>query len=196
MRIRLRIKGQLTLPEELRSAAGLAEGAFLNAELTDEGILLRPEHVIDATQAWFWAPEWQAGEAEADADDAAERGETFNSADKFVEALRTGAKPVKRRAQWMSAFRLLPEFRSRFAELTKPDQEAFLVAFTHFVEDLGGPQSRPGLRVKSLIGRPGIYEMTWAPYGRATFRYGEPLRAGEPHIIWRCIGTHPVVHRA
>jgi hypothetical protein len=183
------------LPEEIRGPAGLAEGSFLHAELTDEGILLRPEHVIDGTQAWFWSPEWQAREAQADAEDAAERGETFNSADKFVEALRSGATPVKRRAQWMSAFRLLPRFRSDFARLTKHDQEAFLNAFSQFVEDLGRPQSRAVLRVKSLLGTSGIYEMTWAPEGRATFRYGEPLRVGEPHIIWRCVGTPPLARK-
>lgn len=96
-RTTLRARGQLTLPEEIRNAAHLAEGDLLDAELTEEGILLRPQKVIDATQAWFWTPEWQAGEREADADDAAGRGETFNSGEELVEALRTRAKPPPRR---------------------------------------------------------------------------------------------------
>jgi hypothetical protein len=34
--------------------------------------------------------------------------------------------------------------------------------------------------------------MTWAADGRATFEYGQEIRPGEPHIIWRRIGTHDI----
>jgi hypothetical protein len=37
-----------------------------------------------------------------------------------------------------------------------------------------------------------IWEMTWAPDGRATFSYGEPVREGEVHIIWRRVGSHQI----
>lgn len=97
-RTTLRAKGQLTLPEEIRAAAHLEEGDLLEAEITEDGILLRPQKVIDATQAWFWTPEWQAGEREADADIAAGRVETFASGEEFLDALKKIAKPaVKRR---------------------------------------------------------------------------------------------------
>lgn len=96
-RMTLRAKGQLTLPEEIRKAARLEEGDLLEAELTDEGILLRPQKVIDASQAWYWAPEWQEGEREADAQLAAGEGATFESGEEFLEALRVLAKPAARR---------------------------------------------------------------------------------------------------
>lgn len=96
-RTTLRAKGQLTLPDDIRRAAQLEEGDLLEAELTDEGILLRPQKVIDATQAWFWTPEWQAGEHEADADIDAGRVETFASGEEFLDALRKIAKPAARR---------------------------------------------------------------------------------------------------
>lgn len=83
----LRAKGQLTLPEEIRRAAQLDEGDLLEAELTADGILLRPQKVIDAAQAWFWSPEWQAGERQADADRAAGRIETFASGEELIAAL-------------------------------------------------------------------------------------------------------------
>jgi hypothetical protein len=41
-------------------------------------------------------PEWQAGEREADRDEAAGRGETFDSGEEFVEVLRASAKPAPR----------------------------------------------------------------------------------------------------
>jgi AbrB family looped-hinge helix DNA binding protein len=93
----LRAKGQLTLPEEIRAAAHLEEGDLLDAELTSDGILLRPRKLIDATQAWFWTPEWQSGEREAETDLAAGRVETFDSGDELVRALRKRAKTRRTR---------------------------------------------------------------------------------------------------
>jgi antitoxin PrlF len=69
----VRAKGQLTLPKDVRDAAHLEEGDPVEIEIVPEGILLRPRKMIDSTQAWFWTPAWQAGEAEADADIAAGR---------------------------------------------------------------------------------------------------------------------------
>ena len=96
-RTTLRARGQLTLPEEIRSAAHLEEGDLLEAEVTADGILLRPQKLIDSTQAWFWEPDWQAGERAADADQAHGRAETFLSGDAFVEGLKAIAKPAGRR---------------------------------------------------------------------------------------------------
>lgn len=96
-RTTLRAKGQITLPEEIRSRAHLEEGDLLDAEITEDGILLRPRKVIDATQAWFWTSAWQAGERAADADREAGRVETFDSGDALVEALRSIANPAKTR---------------------------------------------------------------------------------------------------
>lgn len=96
-RVSLRAKGQLTLPEEIRNAAHVAEGDLFDAELTDEGILLRPQKVIDAAQAWFWTTDWQAGEREADAERAAGEGETFQSGEDLIAALESAAKPGRRR---------------------------------------------------------------------------------------------------
>jgi hypothetical protein len=37
--------------------------------------------------------------------------------------------------------------------------------------------------------------MTWAPDGRATWQYDDEVRAGEPHVLWRRIGTHDMFDR-
>ncbi|MGQ0773239.1 MAG: hypothetical protein ACT4NY_02280 [Pseudonocardiales bacterium] len=37
-----------------------------------------------------------------------------------------------------------------------------------------------------------VWELTWAPDGRATWQYGPEQLAGEPHIIWRRINTHDI----
>lgn len=85
----LRAKGQLTIPVEIREATRLEAGDPVEVEIVPEGILLRPMKVIDATQAWFWTPEWQQKEREADQDIAAGRIERFDSDEEFLEALRT-----------------------------------------------------------------------------------------------------------
>ena len=73
-RTTMRAKGQITLPDDVRRAAHLEEGDLLEAEITAEGILLRPQKFIDATQAWFWNSEWQSGEREAEGGGSGGRG--------------------------------------------------------------------------------------------------------------------------
>ncbi|PZS10599.1 MAG: hypothetical protein DLM55_03825 [Acidimicrobiales bacterium] len=66
---------------------------------------------------------------------------------------------------------------------------------TKLVADLkGGTGFRKSLRVKRVEGMKSVqvYEMTWAPDGRATWEYGEEIRPGQPHVIWRRIGTHSI----
>jgi AbrB family looped-hinge helix DNA binding protein len=84
---RVRGKGQITLPREIREAARLEEGDPVEFEMTEDGILMRPQKVIDATQAWFWTPAWQLMEAEADVDIATGRMEAFESGETFLDSL-------------------------------------------------------------------------------------------------------------
>jgi hypothetical protein len=92
----------------------------------------------------------------------------------------------------MPTFERLDPFRDQFERLTETQKAAFRVAVRKFVDDLRCGQFRKGLRVKRVQDREGIWEMTWAPDGRATFEYGSSIRSGEPHIIWRRIGGHEI----
>ncbi len=83
----VRGKGQITIPSDIRKAARLEEGDPVEVEIVEDGILLRPCKVIDATQAWFWTPDWQAREREAAADLAARRGRVFESSEEFLSSL-------------------------------------------------------------------------------------------------------------
>lgn len=83
----IRSKGQITLPQEVREAAHLEEGDPVEIEIVPEGILLRPQKVIDASQAWFWTPNWQARERAATEDILAGRVETFKSDEEFLASL-------------------------------------------------------------------------------------------------------------
>ncbi len=79
------------------------------------------------------------------------------------------------------------------AALSPEDRKRFKLAVEKFVGDLKAKRPfREGLRVKGVRGAEGIFEMTWADDGRATFEYGEEHVEGEPHVIWRRVGTHDV----
>jgi hypothetical protein len=87
---------------------------------------------------------------------------------------------------------ILEFFWRDFDRLSPAEQREFLAAVRKFLADLRRGKLRAGLRVKGIKGARGIYEMTWAADGRATFQYGDPVREGEPHIVWRRIGKHDI----
>ena len=77
--------------------------------------------------------------------------------------------------------------------MSASQQAAFLAAVAQFVDDLSrGRGLRKGLRVKGVKWAAGIFEMTWAGDGRATFEDGESVVEGEPNIVWRRVGTHAI----
>lgn len=97
----------------------------------------------------------------------------------------------------MPTRRVLPSFRRDWQGLTPKQQRQFLAALRQFIADLKGdePRFHPRLRVKRMQGHPGIWEMSWAPDGRATFEYGDEVHPGQAHIIWRRVGTHSIFRR-
>jgi hypothetical protein len=83
-----------------------------------------------------------------------------------------------------------PLFLREFATFTQRQQDRFLKAVGHLLADVRARQPfRPSLRVKGVQGHRGIFEMTWAGDGRATFEYGPERIAGQTHIIWQRIGV-------
>ena len=94
----------------------------------------------------------------------------------------------------MPTFERLRRFDRDYAALTDAQKDAFRAAVQKFVADLKrGHGFRQKLRVKGIRGAPGMFELTWADDGRATFSYGESRQEGEPHIVWHRVGTHDVL---
>lgn len=83
----LRAKGQVTLPSEVRKALHIDEGDDISFEVTDDGVRMRGLKSIRADQAWFWTPEWQAKEREADEEIAAGRVTRYMNDDEFFDSL-------------------------------------------------------------------------------------------------------------
>ena len=86
--IKITSNGAITLPVQFRKALGLRTGDFVNAELKNHLVVLKPAKIIDAEDSWFFTEEWQKGEAEVDKDIA--KGKLvgpFSSAEEFIRDL-------------------------------------------------------------------------------------------------------------
>lgn len=84
-------------------------------------------------------------------------------------------------------------FDKQFDALSPQEKKRFRAAVAKMVEDLkAGRKIRDGLRIKAYKRWPGTLEMSWAPNGRALFKFGEPIKEGEHHVIWLAIGGHDI----
>jgi AbrB family looped-hinge helix DNA binding protein len=96
---RLRPKGQITLPGEIRELLDLKEGDDLAFSINEQGqVVVNRLDVIPPDQAWFWTERWQKMEREVEEDIAAGRLHHYNNVDEAIAALegranaRTGDK--------------------------------------------------------------------------------------------------------
>jgi len=89
---RVRPKGQVTLPGEIRDLLGLNEGDDLAFSLNEQGqVVISRLEIIPPDQAWFWTEQWQKAEREAQADINAGRVHRYASADEAISALEKRA---------------------------------------------------------------------------------------------------------
>lgn len=79
--------GQITLPADLRRAVGIVEGDLIEVQRIGDDLMLTPKRLVDKSQAYFWTPEWQAAEAQAEADIRAGRVKRFASAAELFKDL-------------------------------------------------------------------------------------------------------------
>lgn len=89
---RVRPKGQVTLPSEIRNLLGLNEGDDLAFSLNEQGqVIITRLEVIPPDQAWFWTEQWQKVERDAQADIDAGRVHRYANIDETVSALEKRA---------------------------------------------------------------------------------------------------------
>jgi len=89
-------------------------------------------------------------------------------------------------------YQRLPRFDQDWQSLGSAERR-FRTAVARFVEDLEADRPfRPGLRVKGMQGAGTNMKMMFAPDGRATWQFGNEVKAGRAHVVWRRIGTHNI----
>ena len=98
----------------------------------------------------------------------------------------------------MATFESLARFDREFRRRSRGLQVAFLAMLPTFIDAPRStpPAFPPGLRIKRVHGSQNVWEITFAPDGRATFEYGDEVLPGTPHVIWRRVGTHDVLRDA
>jgi AbrB family looped-hinge helix DNA binding protein len=85
---RLRSKSQVTLPASIAAALRVREGDEIEFLVSESGkVELRGRRSVPTDQAWFWTPEWQAMEREADQAIAAGDVTRYNNAEDFLASL-------------------------------------------------------------------------------------------------------------
>jgi len=77
----------VTLPPEIRAALHVRSGDELEFVVEEDGtVTVRGYVSIPADQAWFFTPEWQAGEQEAREQATRGEGEYYDNEDDFLAA--------------------------------------------------------------------------------------------------------------
>jgi AbrB family looped-hinge helix DNA binding protein len=90
---RLRAKGQITLPTEIREKLGIREGDDVAFYTNEKGqVVVDRLQVIPPDQAWFWTERWQKMEREVDEDIAAGRILEFDSVEQAIKYLNNAAE--------------------------------------------------------------------------------------------------------
>ena len=85
---RLRTKGQVTLPGEVRKLLSVDEGDDLIFRIEENGqVVVEKAITIPADQAWFWTERWQRMEMEAQADIDSGRVNRYSDVDEALEKL-------------------------------------------------------------------------------------------------------------
>lgn len=95
--IKVREKGQVTLPVFIRKSLDLTKGSIVLAKIVDNSVVLVPQRTIDKDQIWFWTERWQKLEAEAEKDIRKGRVKTFNSVEELFDEIEESSKIDKDR---------------------------------------------------------------------------------------------------
>jgi len=66
--VKVKNKYQIVIPEDVRKKLKVKIGDMLEVYEKEGQLVARPVIIVDKSQAYFWTPEWQKAEKEADED--------------------------------------------------------------------------------------------------------------------------------
>ncbi len=87
--MKISTQGQIRIPKKIMSALGIETGDYVEVEIENGHIVLKPRKLIDPSQGWYWTKEWQQLESEADRDiKSGELSPEFDSAEQGLKWLK------------------------------------------------------------------------------------------------------------
>ncbi len=95
--VRLRARGQVTLPSFIRKKLHLEDGSLVLAKVVGQTIVLIPQETVDKEQSWFWQEGWQKLEAEVEEDIRRGRVKSFDSVEELFDEIEGRSKAHKNR---------------------------------------------------------------------------------------------------
>ncbi len=95
--VRLRARGQVTLPSSIREKLRLEEGSLVLVKVVDNAIVLVPQETIDKGQSWFWQESWQKLETEAEEDIRKGGVKSFDSVEELFDEIEGRPEAHKNR---------------------------------------------------------------------------------------------------
>jgi AbrB family looped-hinge helix DNA binding protein len=57
---------QIRIPKKIMQMLNIETGDFVEIDIQQHEIVLKPRKLIDPSQGWYWTSEWQAMESETD----------------------------------------------------------------------------------------------------------------------------------
>jgi antitoxin MazE len=85
---RMRSKGQITVPNQIRELLNIGEGDGIIFYVRDGRVVIEREQTIDPEQAWFWSERWQQMEHAAQSDIDSGRVIQYNSIEEALDDLK------------------------------------------------------------------------------------------------------------
>ena len=82
-------QGQIRIPKKIMQILGIDKGDYLEVDVEEGNVVLKPRKLIDPSQGWHWTKEWR--EMEADVDKEIEKHQLsprFHTAEEGIKWLK------------------------------------------------------------------------------------------------------------
>ena len=56
-------QGQIRIPNKIMQTLGILKGDYVEVDIEQNQIVLKPRKLIDPSQGWYWTKDWQKTEA-------------------------------------------------------------------------------------------------------------------------------------
>jgi AbrB family looped-hinge helix DNA binding protein len=79
---------QIRIPKIIMNALKIAPGDYIEVDVENGQVVLKPRKLIDPSQGWYWTKEWQQTEAGVDEElENKQRSPVFQTADEGLKWL-------------------------------------------------------------------------------------------------------------